>query len=113
MLLLIIPCPMPPQGQTIDFAIGSFLPTIVVTELLDVVTRSSILNKEIVDYILKENDQVYTYLSRLLTRLSNNKSVGVLVVDASRVSRTKVVSLLRRHNRHVTPRRRVSVYSQK
>lgn len=90
--------PDAPKGQAIDFAIRSFLPTIVVTELLDDATRSSILNKEIVDYILKENDQVYTYLNRLLTRLTKNKDVGVLVVDASRASRSKVVSLLRRHN---------------
>ena len=90
--------PDAPKGQAIDFAIRSFLPTIVVTELLDDGTRSSILNKEIVDYILKENDQVYTYLNRLLTRLTKNKDVGVLVVDASRASRSTVVSLLRRHN---------------
>jgi diguanylate cyclase (GGDEF)-like protein len=90
--------PDAPKGQAIDFAIRSFLPTIVVTELLDDATRSSILNKEIVDYILKENDQVYTYLNRLLTRLTKNKDVGVLVVDASRASRSTVVSLLRRHN---------------
>lgn len=90
--------PDAPKGQAIDFAIRSFLPTIVVTELLDDGTRSSILNKEIVDYILKENDQVYTYLNRLLTRLTRNKDVGVLVVDASRASRSTVVSLLRRHN---------------
>ncbi|MFT6895987.1 MAG: diguanylate cyclase (GGDEF)-like protein [Paraglaciecola sp.] len=90
--------PDAPKGQAIDFTIGSYLPTIVVTELLDDATRSSILNKEIVDYILKENDQVYTYLNRLLTRLGKNKDVGVLVVDASRGSRSTVVSLLRRHN---------------
>ena len=90
--------PDAPRGEAIDFSIESFLPTIVVTGYMDEDTRTTILKKNVVDYITKENAQVYEYLSRLLSRLEKNKKVGVLVVDDSRVSRNAMVSLLRRHN---------------
>lgn len=90
--------PDAPDGEAIDFTIESFLPTIVVTGRLDEETRAIILNKKVVDYIPKENAQVYDYLTRLLSRLDKNKKVGVLVVDDSRVSRNSMTSLLRRHN---------------
>jgi PleD family two-component response regulator len=86
------------NGEAIDFAIESFLPTIVITGSLDESTRTTILNKKGVDYIPKENAQVYEYLTRLLSRLDKNKKVGVLVVDDSRVSRQSMTALLRRHN---------------
>jgi diguanylate cyclase (GGDEF)-like protein len=86
------------NGEAIDFIIGSFFPTVVVTGQLDEAIRSNVLSKEVVDYIPKENAQVYDYLSRLLERLEKNKQVGVLVVDDSRVGRNKMSSLLRRHN---------------
>ena len=90
--------PDAPNGEAVDFTIESFLPTIVVTAGLDEATRTTILNKNVVDYIPKENAQVYDYLTRLLHRLDKNKKVGVLVVDDSRVSRHSMTALLRRHN---------------
>lgn len=90
--------PDAPIGQAIDFALQSFLPTVVVTRYLDEERRSAILKKDVVDYITNENAQVYEYLSRLLSRLEKNKKVGVLVVDAVRSRRANIVSLLRRHN---------------
>ena len=90
--------PDAPTGEAIDYTIGSYIPTIVVTGRLDDETREHILTKAVADYIPKENAQVYDYLSRLLARLEKNKHIGVLVVDASRSNRTKMTSLLRRHN---------------
>jgi diguanylate cyclase (GGDEF)-like protein len=87
--------PDAPDGEAIDFAIESFIPAVVITGRLDEAVRANVLSKAVVP---KENAQVYEYLSRLLGRLEKNKSVGVLVVDDSRVSRNKMVSLLRRHN---------------
>ena len=90
--------PDAPKGQAVDFALSSFLPTVVVTRYLDEERRLAILKRDVVDYITKENTQVYEYLSRLLARLEKNKKVGVLVVDAIRARRAAMVSLLRRHN---------------
>ncbi len=90
--------PDAPKGQAIDFAIESFLPTIVIADSIDEATRMNILAKSIVDYIPKESAQVFSYLSRLLVRLDRNKKIGVLVVDSSRASRSALTALLRRHN---------------
>ncbi len=90
--------PDAPNGQAIDFAIEAYIPTIVITGRMDANTRDSVLAREVVDYIPKENAQVYDYLSRLLARLEKNKSIGVLVSDPKRKSRTEMISLLRRHN---------------
>lgn len=90
--------PDAPEGQAIDFALDAFLPPIVITGRLDEAVREHVLSKEVVDYIPKENAQVYEYLSRLLARLEKNKTIGVLVVDDSRVSRNNMMALLRRHN---------------
>lgn len=90
--------PDAPDGEAIDFSIQSFIPTVVITGRLDERTRDKVLSKDVVDYIPKENAQVYDYLSRLLSRLEKNKSIGILVVDDSRLSRSMVTSLLRRHN---------------
>lgn len=90
--------PDAPDGQAIDFAINAFLPTIVITGKLDPQTRQTVLKKAVVDYIPKENAQVFDYLNRLLVRLEKNKRIGVLVVDDSRTSRSSMKSLLRRQN---------------
>ncbi|WP_100643503.1 diguanylate cyclase [Alteromonas facilis] len=90
--------PDAPFGEAIDYTIASFLPTIVVTGRVDDETRNHVLGKEVVDYIPKENAQVYDYLSRLMARLEKNKQIGVLVIDSSRNSRTQMSSMLRRHN---------------
>lgn len=86
------------EGQAIDFAISASMPTVVITGRLDEKTRSSVLNRDVVDYIPKENAQVYEYLGRLIKRLEYNKEIGILVVDDSRLSRTMITSLLNRHN---------------
>lgn len=86
------------DGEAIDYTIQSFIPTVVITGRLDERTRDKVLAKDVVDYIPKENGQVYDYLSRLLQRLEKNKKIGVLVVDDSRLSRSTVTALLRRHN---------------
>lgn len=90
--------PDAPDGEAIDFAIQSFIPVVVITDRIDDDIREHILSKEVVDYIPKENAQVFEYLTRLLSRLEHNKHIGVLVVDDSRVSRNNMIALLRRHN---------------
>ncbi|MCW8091071.1 diguanylate cyclase [Alteromonas sp. ASW11-130] len=86
------------HGEALDFAINAYLPTIAVTDNNDTNTRNAVLARQVVDYIPKENGQIYDYLSRLLARLEKNKVVGVLVVDSFRHSRQATVSLLKRHH---------------
>ncbi|MFC3123322.1 GGDEF domain-containing response regulator [Agaribacter flavus] len=90
--------PDAPHGEAIDFAIQSYMPVIVLTSQSDEDVRNRILSKAVVDYIPKQNRQVFEYLSRLLIRLQKNKQVGVLVVGKRPSSRNKVCELLNRHN---------------
>ncbi len=90
--------PDAPHGEAIDFTITSFIPTIAVTDGVDNDTREAVLARDVVDYIAKENTQVYDYLSRLMARLDKNKHIAVLVVDHHRASRTSMAALLQRHN---------------
>ena len=90
--------PDAPNGEAIDYAIESFIPTIVSTAKLDADTRNSVLAKDVVDYIPKENAQVFDYLMRLLSRLEKNKGIEVIVADPKRQNRTAMAALLRRHN---------------
>lgn len=86
------------HGEAIDFAIKSYLPTIVTTTRLDEDIRKAVLSRDVVDYIPKENAQMFDYLMRLLGRLEKNKSIGVLVINPKRSERSAMAALLRRHN---------------
>ncbi|MDC0601504.1 diguanylate cyclase [Aliiglaciecola sp.] len=90
--------PDAPGGEAIDYAIEAFIPAIVITGKIDEDIREHILSKPVVDYIPKQNAQMFEYLSRLLARLEKNKRIGVLIADDSRLSRNKMSSLLTRHN---------------
>lgn len=86
------------NGEAIDFALEAYIPVVVITNKTDEDIRKHILSKAVVDYIPKQNAQIYEYLSRLLERLDKNNQVGVLVVDALRTNRTSIGPLLKRHN---------------
>ncbi len=86
------------EGEAIDYVISQNIPTIVITGQVNNVIREKILQRQVVDYIPKENIQIYTYLRNLLSRLQRNHECGVLVVDDSRIVRKELVKLLQRHN---------------
>jgi diguanylate cyclase (GGDEF)-like protein len=90
--------PDAPFGEAIDHFIDVFIPVVVITNRTDEDIRKHILSKAVVDYIPKQNTQIFEYLSRLLERLEKNNQVGVLVVDASRKNRNGIAPLLKRHN---------------
>ena len=90
--------PDAPNGEAIDFAVKSYLPTIVTTARLDEDIRKAVLARDVVDYIPKENAQIFDYLMRLIGRLEKNKTTGVLVINPKRNERTAMAALLRRHN---------------
>lgn len=90
--------PDAPHGEAIDFTIQSYLPTIVTTARLNEDIRDAVLSRDVVDYIPKENAQIFDYLKRLLGRLEKNKTTGVLVINPKRSERSAKAALLRRHN---------------
>ncbi|MCV2886231.1 diguanylate cyclase [Aestuariibacter sp. AA17] len=90
--------PDAPRGEAIDFALSAYLPVIAITSGFDEDIRDNILQRDVVDYVPKENAQMYEYMSRLLFRLEKNKNIGVLITHPKRAVRASILSILRRHN---------------
>lgn len=72
------------NGEVIDYVIESFIFIIVLMGKFDVDICNWVLVKDVVDYIFKENVQVFDYLMRLLFCLEKNKGIEVIVVDFKR-----------------------------
>jgi diguanylate cyclase (GGDEF)-like protein len=80
--------------EIVDYILSKEIPPIVFTGNFADDMRERILSRDVVDYVLKESIQDVDYLVRTIHRIYKNRSVKVLVVDDSGVSRTLVRSLL-------------------
>ena len=83
--------------QIVDYILSKGIPSIIFTSNFNDDTRERILSKEVVDYILKESTQDVDYLVRTIRRIYKNRSIKVLVVDDSNVTRSLVRCLLETH----------------
>ena len=89
--------PDAPNGEIVDLMLGKHLPTIVLTGSFDEKRRESLLDKGIVDYVVKEGKFSYVYVTKVLQRLIKNQSIKVMVVDDSKVARKFAKHLLDVH----------------
>lgn len=86
------------DGEIVDYVIAKGIPAIVITASFDEKRREAILKKNIVDYVIKDNRNVYDYVIRLLGRLDRNRQLKALVVDDSMTARNMIRALLMHHN---------------
>ena len=89
--------PDAPHGEVVDLTLAEKIPTLVLTASFDEKKRDALFKKGIVDYVVKENRYSYGYAMKLVTRLSRNHAIKVLVVDDSKVARKHVANLLRKY----------------
>ncbi|MDG9670307.1 diguanylate cyclase [Hahella sp. CR1] len=89
--------PDAPNGEVLDYVLSKKLPCIVLTATYDEGKRETILQKPIVDYVVKESRYSYEYVTRLIRRLLRNRSIKVVVADDSDTSRHYVRQLLGTH----------------
>jgi len=89
--------PDAPKGEIVDFVLQNKIPTIVLTASYSEKKRDELFEKGIVDYVIKENRYSYEYAMRLMTRLSRNHEIKVLVVDDSLVARKHCSNLLQKY----------------
>lgn len=82
------------NGEVIDLVLSHQLRVIVITATFDEQRRQAVLDKGVLDYILKENMASVSYLLPLLNRLKGNKQHKALVVDDSLSVRSHLVQLL-------------------
>jgi len=93
--LLDLTLPDAPNGEIVDVALARGIPTIVFSGRFDDALRTALLEKGVVDYILKENPTSLTYVTSLVQRICANRQIDALVVDDSRIDVEAVARRLR------------------
>lgn len=86
--------PDSPHREALDYALKIGLPTIVFTGTFDFNTRASILEKNVLDYVIKDNDQAFDSIVGSVRRILENRNIRVLVADDSRSARGILVAML-------------------
>ena len=89
--------PDAPDGEVVDYSIKQKIPTIVLTGNYDEEKREKMLQKKIVDYVVKESRFSYEYVIKLIARLDKNQQIKILVADDSKMSRKYIQDQLQTH----------------
>ena len=82
------------DGEVVDLVLEKGIPAIVLTGSFDETLREEILDKNVVDYILKDSPGSLDQVMNLIQRIYRNQEVGVLLVDDSRFFRSFCRTLL-------------------
>ncbi|MCK7593841.1 diguanylate cyclase [Pseudomarimonas salicorniae] len=83
------------QEKIVDFFLSRQLPTVIVTGVFDEEVRKRLLERPIIDYVLKNAPGAVDYLVWLVQRLDRNRRITALVVDDAASARMHASSLLR------------------
>lgn len=70
-------------GEVIDVMNHERIPSIALTATFNNELREMVLRKGVVDYILKDSINAYTYVTELVGRLARNAHIKVLIIDDS------------------------------
>lgn len=82
------------QGQATDLLLEYKIPTIVYTEEYSCDIRETLLDKCVLEYLIKKPNSDHTYTSRLIKRVYNNHLIKALIVDGSESFRNKLAENL-------------------
>ena len=82
------------QDRIVDFFLSRALPTVIVTGVFDEQVRQRLLERPIIDYVLKNAPGAVDYLVWLVQRLDRNRRITALVVDDSASARMHASALL-------------------
>lgn len=82
------------DGEVIDLVNEYHVPIIAMTGAFGEELRNMVINKGVVDYVLKEGINSYEYVVNLVSRLHKNASIKVLVADDSLSTRTALRHML-------------------
>lgn len=93
--------PDAPDGEVVDLYLEHKVPSIVLTGSFDESSRTKLIGRGVVDYILKESKQSIEYVLRVIHRLMSNKGCTAMVVDDSKMSRKYVRNMLEQQNYQV------------
>lgn len=86
--------PDAPDGEAIDFTVQRGIPTIVFTASFDIATRSRIMERDVIDYVLKNNEFALDTLATAVKRALTNRETRILVVDDMTAARKHLGKML-------------------
>ena len=89
--------PDAPNGEIVDLVQGYGIPVIVLSAAFDRERRRALFEKNIVDYVDKQQLSGVEYVVKLVERIYVSRSLRVLVVDDSASFRRYAETLLRNH----------------
>ncbi|OCI95804.1 diguanylate cyclase response regulator [Rhizobium sp. AC27/96] len=90
------------HGEALDVAVTHRIPTIVFTASFDMATRNRIMERNVVDYVLKDSEFALDNLVSAVRRAIANRSTRVLVVDDVPSARKMLTDLLEAQQFKVT-----------
>ena len=88
-------------GEVIDVVTQAGVPAVALTGAFGNELRDTMLNKGVVDYVLKDSINAFAYIADLVGRLAKNRSVKVLVVDDSITIRAMLKQTLQKYGLQV------------
>ena len=83
-----------PNGEVLEHSMQADLPTIVFTATFDFNLRASILRKNVLDYVIKDNDRAIDGIVHAVQRILMNRNIRVLVVDDKDQETSEAVQML-------------------
>ncbi|MCX4025341.1 diguanylate cyclase [Endozoicomonas sp. SM1973] len=89
--------PDAPNGEVVNKVLAVNVPCIVLSGSYNDKKREALLDKGVVDYVLKESRYSYEYVVKLISRLQKNQFIKVLVVDDSKSTRAFIRKTLKQH----------------
>jgi len=89
--------PDAPKGEIVDLVLVNKIPTIVLTGSYSEKKKDELINKGVVDYVVKETRYSYELAIKIISRLSKNHTIKVMIVDDSSVARKQCSRLLKKY----------------
>lgn len=86
--------PDAPRGEALDWTVTHGIPSVVFTATFDLATRGRIMEREVIDYVLKDNEFALPNLVGTVKRALNNRNTRILVVDDTRTTRKVLARML-------------------
>jgi PleD family two-component response regulator len=86
--------PDAPDGEVVDLVRRRGIPVVVLTGSLDRNLRARMLEKQVVDYVIKRNPTEIEHVAQVVAHIRDNLAIKVLVVDDSPSYRAYLQTLL-------------------
>ncbi|MCV6607749.1 MAG: fused response regulator/phosphatase [Campylobacterales bacterium] len=86
------------NGEIVDLVTDRNIPAVVLTGNDSEEFREKIADKPLIDYVVKRGLNDVVYATSLIEKILKNRSVKVLVVDDSKISRRVVVKAIQQHH---------------